>query len=69
MTLVKLYLTVNFAVPQKLLQDFTTVNSSSVLQQFMVKTSEHNSVGTVAAALRRDGKYIMVTLRSGDDEL
>ncbi len=52
MTLVKLYLTyltVNFAIPQKLLQNCTTVNSFSVLQQFTVKTSEHNSVCTVRA--------------------
>ncbi len=49
MTLIKLYLTINFAVPQKLLQDCTTVNSFSVLQQFTVKTSEHNSVCTVRA--------------------
>ncbi len=48
-TLVKLYLTVNFAVLQQLLQNCTTVNSFSVLQQFTVKTSEHNSVCTVRA--------------------
>ncbi len=47
MTLVKLYLTVNFAVPQKLLQDCTTVNSFSVLPQFTVKTCKHNSVCAV----------------------
>ncbi len=52
MTLVELYLTVNFAVRQKLLQDCTTVNSFSVLQQFTVKTSEYNSVCTVRALER-----------------
>ncbi len=46
MTLVKLNLTVNFAAPLKLLLDCTAVNSFSVLQQFTVKTSEHNSVCT-----------------------
>ncbi len=46
MTLVKLYLTVNFAVPVKLLHDCTAVNSFSILQQFTVKTSEHNFVCT-----------------------
>ncbi len=47
MTLVKLYLTVNFAVFLKLLHDCTAVNSFSVSQQFTVKTSKHNSVCTV----------------------
>ncbi len=37
-------MTVNFAVPQKLLQDCTTVNSFSVLQQFSVEMDEHNSI-------------------------
>ncbi len=49
MTLIKLYLTVNFAVPLKPLHDCTAVNSFSVLQQFTVNTSEHNSVCTVRA--------------------
>ncbi len=49
MTLVKLYFTVNFAVPLKLLHDCTAVNSFSVLQQFTVKTMKHNSVWTVRA--------------------
>ncbi len=54
-TLVKLYLTyltVNFAVPQKLQQNCTTVNIFSVLQQFTVKMSKHNSVCTVRALER-----------------
>ncbi len=47
MTLDKLYLTVNFAVPLKLLHDCTAVNSFSILQQFTIKMSERNSVCTV----------------------
>ncbi len=49
MTLIKLYLTVNFAIALKILHDCTAINSFSVLQQFTLKTSEHNSICTVRA--------------------
>ncbi len=52
MTLVKLYLTVNFAVPLKLLHNCTTVDSFSALQQLTVKTSEQDSVCTIRALER-----------------